>query len=335
MPEIRINPVSGNGVIIAGERAHRPFQNHADKSSLICPFCVGNEHQTPESVDCINYPQTEQWAVRSVPNRYAALNPVVDPWTITEFQVDRGTHTTPLYWQRESANGLHEVIIESPQHVTQCGQLDLEQWKRVIRFYAQRIRHAYSDPRWQYVQLFKNQGAQAGASMTHIHSQLMAMPLIPPVVRYELGQIIRHSHRSGKCVWCMLIQTELQMKARIVAETPYFIVFCPFASRFAGETWIIPRIHRPDMENESEAIFDQLAEIVSRLIPKMEAILPTPSFNIIYRNAPRIKGEIPGLYHWRVEIVPRINSIAGFEIGTGYFINVIQPEEFAEKLRKE
>lgn len=340
MPEIRFNPLSGRGVIIAAERARRPFQNKSESaaedrnSPRNCPFCKGNEEQTPAQTDSLFFPSSRDWAVRSVPNRYAALTPVSDPWIQNEFQIETGPKSSPLYWKRESASGLHEVIIESPQHVERCGDLDDAQWRRLIQFYVQRIQAAYSDDRWCYVQLFKNQGRSAGASMSHVHSQLMAMPIIPQLVSREVSQLEQYAGEYGECFWCTVLKTELEIGARIVKTTPNFAVLCPFISRFAGETWILPRVHLPSMENSPPEILDELAAIMAEILRKLESVLSEPAYNVIYRNAPRICGQIPGAFHWRVEITPRINSIAGFEIGTGYFINVISPEEFVSRLRE-
>lgn len=349
MPEIRINPVSGQGVIIAGERSKRPFNNvcTAASPSFSCPFCFGNEEETPRTLDQEEYPnQPGRWAVRSVQNRYAALTPTSNPWYETDFELnlggvpeeiglsdESGRQDLSLQWKREEGAGWHEVIIESPDHVTNCGILDVQQWQRLVLFYARRMSCAFNDPRWQYVQLFKNQGPQAGASMTHIHSQLLAMPLVPPFVMSEYRRLKKLRTRESPCVWCAVVNTELKMRTRIVAHTDHFIVLCPFASRFAGETWILPREHISRFDRTPESQLRELGSLMAKLLGRIEGILPTPSYNIVYRTAPRLDGEFPDTFHWRLEIVPRINGIAGFEIGTGLFINTIVPEDFAKRLR--
>ncbi len=349
MPEIRINPFSGQGVIIAGERSKRPFTNaNATVSpSFSCPFCFGNEDETPRTLDEEDYPdQPGRWAVRSVQNRYAALSPTSNPWYETDFELNLADLPSEsgldgalekqdfsLQWKREDGNGWHEVIIESPDHVTNCGILDARQWQRLVLFYARRMANAFSDERWKYVQLFKNQGAQAGASITHIHSQLLAMPLTPPFVMSEYRRLKRLNESGLPCVWCAVIKTELEMKIRIVTVTDHFIVLCPFASTFAGETWIIPREHLSRFDQTPEPQLRELGSLLAKLLGRIEGILPSPSYNIVYRTAPRIDGAFPDLFHWRLEITPRINGIAGFEIGTGLFINTIVPEDFVKRLR--
>lgn len=350
MPEFRINSFSSKGVIVAGERAKRPFSSSGNaQSTLVCPFCKGNEEQTPSPTDVVYYPGTTDWTLRCVPNRYPAVVPS-QPWAELEYQLFSGEDSCPYNWKRQSACGRHEVIIESPNHNKRCGLLGEEQWKRLARFYAGKVRSFYKDESCQYVQLFKNQGLVAGASLEHVHSQIIGLPMIPPVVQTEIASLKRYADQTGRLYWTDILNKELQLGKRIVETTKNFVVFCPFLSRFAGETWIMPREHCPDMENASDVVLDELGELLSRFLPRLENVLIafqsqtavsdesetiTPSYNIVYRSAPRIDGRIPELYCWRMEIIPRINSIAGFELGTGYFINVIPPEEFRNALLKK
>ena len=167
--------------------------------------------------------------------------------------------------------------------------------------------------------------------------------MVPPVVQNELAELERYASQTGRLFWTDILNKELQLGKRIVEMTENFVVFCPFLSRFAGETWIMPREHRPDMENAPDVVLDELGALLSRLLPRLENVLiafnnqsttmpnnesAAPSYNIVYRTAPRIGGRVPELFCWRMEIIPRINSIAGFELGTGCFINVIPPEDF-------
>ena len=349
MPEFRINSFSRKGVIVAGERAKRPFSSSCNaQTSEGCPFCKGNEEQTPSPTDVINYPGTTDWALRSVPNRYPAVLPCL-PWAELEYQLSSRTDSFSYNWTRQAACGRHEVIIESPRHDKRCGLLGEDQWKRLTRFYACKVRTFYKDESCQYVQLFKNQGLAAGASLEHIHSQIIGLPMVPPVVRNELAELDRYANQTGRLLWTDILKKELQLGKRIVETTKNFVVFCPFVSRFAGETWIMPREPRPDMENAPDVVLDELGALLSRLLPHLENVLiafnnqssskqseapVTPSYNIVYRTAPRIDGRIPELFCWRMEIIPRINSIAGFELGTGCFINVIPPEDFRDALLK-
>ena len=347
MPEFRINSFSRKCVIVAGERANRPFSSPGnDKTLHACPFCKGNEEQTPSPTDVVYYPGTTDWALRCVPNRYPAVVSS-KPWTELEFQLSAGADSNSCFWTRQAACGRHEVIIESPRHDKRCGLLGEDQWKRLTRLYANKVRSFYKDKSCQYVQLFKNQGIAAGASLEHVHSQIVGLPMIPPVVKNELAELERYANQTGRRFWTDILNKELQLGKRIVELTENFVVFCPFLSRFAGETWIMPREHRPDMENAPDVVLDELGALLSRLLPRLENVLikynnqsasmqndepVTPSYNIVFRSAPRIDGSIPELFCWRMEIIPRINSIAGFELGTGCFINVIPPEEFRDAL---
>lgn len=346
MPEFRINSFSCKGVIVAGERAKRPFSSPCNaQTSIICPFCKGNEEQTPSPTDIIYYPGTSQWALRCVPNRYPAVTPSAY-WAELEYQLSSETDSHSCNLTRQAACGRHEVIIESPEHDKRCGLLGEEQWKRMTHFYADKIRSFYNDESVRYVQLFKNQGIVAGASLEHVHSQILSLPMVPPIVQNEIDNLRRYANQTKRLYWTDVLNKELQSGKRIVELTKNFVVFCPFLSRFAGETWIMPREQRPDMENASNVLLDELGELLSRLTLRLENALIafnsqstpanceqlTPSYNIVYRNAPRINGKAPELYSWRIEIIPRINAIAGFELGTGYTINVIPPEDFRNML---
>lgn len=344
MPEFRIDPLSRKGVIIAGERAHRPFSNSCIAQPTECPFCKGNEEQTPSATDVVCYPGTNDWALRCVPNRYPAVSPCL-PWSELEFQLSAGANSF-YNMTRLAAGGRHEVIIESPRHDKRCGLLGEEQWKRLTRFYAFKVQSFYEDQSCQYVQLFKNQGISAGASLEHVHSQIIGLPMVPPAVQNELVNLERYANQTGRLFWTDILNKELQLGKRIVETTENFVVFCPFLSRFAGETWIMPRSARPDMENVPNAVLDNLGALLSRFLPRLESALIafnsqsapmnseqiTPSYNVVYRTAPRIGDRIPELFCWRIEIIPRINAIAGFELGTGYTINVLPPEEFRDLL---
>lgn len=346
MPEFRINSFSHKGVIVAGERAKRPFSlPYKGQTSIVCPFCKGNEEQTPSPTDIINYPGTTQWALRSVPNRYPAVTPS-SYWAEQEYQLSNQTDSFTCNFTRQAACGRHEVIIESPQHDKRCGLLGEEQWKRMTHFYASKIRSFYNDESVQYVQLFKNQGIVAGASLEHVHSQVISLPMVPPTVQNELANLERYANQTGRLYWTDVLNKELQSGKRIVETTDNFVIFSPFLSRFAGETWIMPREARPDMENVSKAVLDELGAALSRFLLRLENALNafhkqsapksseqiTPSYNIVYRTAPRINGKMPELFCWRIEIIPRINAIAGFELGTGYTINIIPPEDFRNLL---
>ena len=350
MPEIRINSYTGKSVIIASERANRPYSDGSNcvRKSSICPFCKGSEEQTPLPTDIVCYPGATDWALRSVPNRFPALVPS-ETWSQTEYELEFGANSPSICEFRQPANGRHEVIIESPNHDKRCGLLGDEQWNRLTHFYAYKVSLFYKDSKCKYVQLFKNQGRAAGASLEHVHSQIMGLPWIPPTVQNELSWLERYANQTGRCAWKDILKKELLLGKRIVEKTKNFVVLCPFISRFAGETWIMPRDNRPDMENSSAEVLDELASLISWLTHRLENVLlslkvngeclqqasgeePTPSFNIVYRTAPRIDGVIPEFYSWRMELIPRINAIAGFELGTGCFINVLPPEDFKNML---
>jgi UDPglucose--hexose-1-phosphate uridylyltransferase len=328
MSEFRKDPLSDHWVIIAPNRAERPEQFEVGtgmRSPGRCPFCRGHEEDTPEQTAAYSGSgkliAQGDWQVRVIPNKYPAVENVRD-----ELPAKRG------FFETRHGIGVHEVIIECPDHVTAFSRLDA--WQVALVFLAYRDRLAYwrGDPRLAYAQIFKNSGAAAGASLEHAHSQMIATPVVPTQLETELQRSADYFHRHGCCVFCDMLDRELAERTRVVAETERFVAFCPFASQFPYETWILPRQHSSHFEFTEDGKLVELASITRNVVRRMEDLLNDPGFNYLIHTAPFGSTHLRH-YHWHVEIFPRVSRTAGFEWGAGDYINMVTPERAAGMLR--
>ena len=328
MPELRKEPVSGRWVIVATERAARPtdFETNPQiiKSSF-CPFCEGNEDKTPPEIlayrDNGAMPNTGGWRVRVVPNKFPALQSEGE-----YFKCEDGIY------DKMNGIGAHEVIIESPRHIQSLTSLDNGNVEEVLLCYRDRLVDLKSDKRFVYGLLFKNVGFSAGASLEHTHSQLIVTPIVPPLVANEIANAKTFYQQRERCLFCDMIQQEIETDKRIVFSTDNFVVFAPYASRFPFEIWILPKKHESNFENLQGAEAKELAHVLKSVLAKLEATLDFPPYNFIIHSAPFNVTELE-YFHWHIEIIPRLTNIAGFEWGTGFYINPTPPEESAELLR--
>jgi UDPglucose--hexose-1-phosphate uridylyltransferase len=328
MSEFRQDPVTGRWVIIASGRASRPW--HIDivrdrPRAEICPFCAGNESMTPPEIWAERVANTEAnapgWRVRVVSNKYPALANS-DEWS---------SHKIGFY-QAMNGLGVHELIIESPDHVTNMAALSVEQFAHVLCAYRARLRALRTDRRWRYLLIYKNHGERAGATYEHIHSQLVALPFVPGEAHDEINGVRRHFEASGRCIYCDIIRNESESGGRLVLNSERFVALCPFAARFGYETWILPKNHAEIFEQGSDEDIAALAECLRSVIVKLNGIVDNPPFNFVIHTAPN-KEPAHQHYHWHVEILPQITRAAGFEWGTGVHMNSVAPEDAARSLR--
>jgi len=337
MPELRKDPVSGRWVIISTERAKRPedFQLPEEKkgSKDSCPFCEGHEDKTPPEVFCFRKSGTKAdspgWSVRVVPNKFPAL-------TREGALSRRGSGIYDLM----NGVGAHEVVIETPDHRKNMTDFSPKKMGQVISAYRGRIIDLKKDPRLKYILIFRNYGREAGTSLAHPHSQLVATPITPKRVKEELIGAKDYYLRKERCVFCDIIRQETESKERLIMGNKNFLAFAPFAARFPFESWIIPKRHSPDFETIKESEKDDLASILQATLKKISRALGNPPYNYILHTGPN-RLNIPGYwqtldfdYHWHIEIMPRVVRIAGFEWGSGFYINPMPPEEAAKFLRK-
>jgi UDPglucose--hexose-1-phosphate uridylyltransferase len=330
MPDLRKDPIVGRWVIIAKNRAKRPhelFDGVARrKPSEFCPFCEGSERHTTHEIAAYRQPGTHRdrpgWRVRVVPNKFPAL----------EIEGELNKRGEGMYDLMRGV-GAHEVIIESPNHLTSTTQLSTDQLRDVLWIYRDRLLDLQKDRRLVYGMIFKNVGAAAGASLEHTHSQLIVTPIVPINVAEEIEGSQAYYRYRGRCIFCDMLEQELAFEKRIVFDSPGFVAFCPFAARFPFETWIVPTSHASHYESLSRGESEELARVLRRVLGKIETALDRPAYNYIIHTAPFDTLAL-GHYHWHIEIIPRVTKLAGFEWGTGFYINPVPPEEAATFMRE-
>jgi UDPglucose--hexose-1-phosphate uridylyltransferase len=237
----------------------------------------------------------------------------------------------PDFYVTRPGKGIHEVIVEAPDHIIRFTGLDLDQASLVFRAYRDRLRSLSEDPRIAYAQIFKNSGAAAGASLEHAHSQLIATSVVPTQIQSELARARSYHRQHGQCAFCDMLLFELRAGVRVVAETDSFVAFCPYASQFPYETWVLPRRHRCSFEEAEDAEIRELAGVVRDVIGRIEFTLNDPAFNYLIHTSP-YRGGAADHYHWHMEISPRLTKTAGFEWGAGDYINTVSPEDAARVL---
>lgn len=329
MPELRKDPILGRWVIISTERGRRPSDfSHQERRSSggFCPLCEGNEDKTPPEVLAFRanggLPNTPGWSLRVVPNKFPALR--------IEGELNREGDGV---YDKMNGVGAHEVVIETPLHHETLTSLPLKAVEDVLRAYRARIVDLMGDRRFQYVMVFKNHGPAAGASLEHSHSQLIALPIVPKTVREELNGAKEYFEYKDRCVFCDIIAQELKQKKRIISENDRFISIAPFASTFPFEAWILPKGHHENFALMEPFHFGEAAQILQDTLQRMDRVLVDPPYNYIIHSAPFDGGD-GEYYHWHLEILPKLTRMAGFEWGTGFFINPTPPEEAAAYLRE-
>lgn len=327
MPELRQNRFNKEWVIIATERAKRPEELKVRRQqpplphySEKCPFCPGNENMAPPEVMHING-EGKDWQIRVVPNKFAAL-------------AREGEPTRKISRSRRTMNGvgIHDVIIEGRDHAATTALFSEEQVANLIRCYHARYLDVAKDPRVTHITIFKNHGTGAGTSLEHPHSQLIGTPVISHQVRDRMYEALRHYDEYGECIFCEALAEELHEGLRIVQCTEHFVALEPFASPTPFATHIYPRRHMASFGDIREEEVADLAKVLRTVCAKLYFGLQNPDFNYTIRSAP---AENRGVmyYHWYLSVIPRLTQVAGFELGSGMFINTVLPEAAAEFLR--
>ncbi len=332
MSELRQDPTTKEWVVIAPERAKRPTQQpgkrHAgewpdwDES---CPFCPRNEDRTPDEVFRIPVSaERSDWEVRVVPNLFAALTPDGDT-----ARYENG----PLF-RKMGGFGIHEVIIEGPSHNTPIALMPCPHIEKVLIAYQERYNAIKKNNQVRFVHLFKNHGWAAGTSLIHPHSQLVATPIMAPYYRRKFDVAHEYYADMGRCLYCDLICWELDRgKDRIVADTKEFLVVHPYASHIPYETWILPKKHCSSFGLFPSTNFTELARVLKDILFCLYEKLDNPAFNLMIDSTGTEDEEDP-YYHWHIRILPRLSTIAGFEMGSGIYISTALPEETASITRE-
>lgn len=290
-----------------------------------CPFCAGNESLTPPEVLAYRpdggAADSSGWDVRVVPNKFPALERGGEPG-----------HEVHGLFERMNGIGAHEVVVDTPDHETAFASLSNEQIGRVLWAARERVLALRADPAMEYVIVFKNHGAQAGATREHAHSQIMALPIVPDFVREEVGGAVEHFAATNRCVFCEMLREEREDTRRVIVENETVVAIAPYASRYAFETWIVPKRHGSAFEDAPQPVHDGMAAGIRSVLGRMNRALGSPPYNLIVHSAP-FHEDVAHAFHWHVEVVPRLSRTAGFEWGTGFYINPTPPEDAAARLR--
>lgn len=319
MNDFREDPLTGRRVLLAEHRAGRPNEFRGEPSTVpewastprpACVFCPGNESQTPGDL-ALREDGVGRWQVRVVPNKFPAVG-------------------------LAGAPGVHEVIIESRRHDRSTAQLSQAELAGVLEMYAQRLASAAENhPELPYRLIFKNVGHSAGASLEHLHSQVIALPEVPPLAELERTRIAAYQRQHDRCGWCDRIAAERAAAVRIVADAGDWVAFCPVASRQPYETWILPTEHHAAFESllTAPGAADRFAGMLLPLLEAIEAEIGPAGYNVIVQTSGGPNDQADERGHWRIEIVPRVASLAGMELATGLYFNVLSPERAARTLR--
>jgi UDPglucose--hexose-1-phosphate uridylyltransferase len=336
MSDLRRDPVMGRWVIIAPERAMRP-DTLAHHTPMVqpapCVFCGGEEARDPTEIFAIRSngagPNTPGWQVRVLPNKYPVLR-------IEGKLVREGVGMFDMM----SGVGAHEVIVETPEHDLDLEDLPTTHICAVLRTYRARMKDLGGDDRFKYVLIFKNRGYEAGATLSHAHSQLIATPVTPKRVKEELVGAKRYYDYKRRCVFCDLLKQETVLtRERLIWENEGFVALSPFAARTPYEMWLIPKQHSCDFVDITTDQCSSLAEALKTVLRKLSLGLNDAPYNYLIHTAPFRRPRagywdtIAQDYHWHLEIIPRLTRFAGFEEGSGFFINPVSPEDAAEFLR--
>ncbi len=334
--ELRRDYILDRWVVIAPQRRKRPSDFLEAKGSVVertvCPFCSGNEQLTPPAKlvylrDGEDVRKTvedgesrhKNWIIRCIPNLYPAFSTPDDQKPELEFK------STDLQ-KSMKALGFHEVLIESPLHDEHPSTARKFQLKLVINAIKDRFHYLSSRGYVKYVSVFRNHGVNAGASLSHPHSQIVAMPILPKIIDEEAKASRNYHEAEGKCIFCSIIEEEAKSK-RFIWENESFMVFAPWAALNPFEFWIFPKRHQSSILETTDIEVENLAETLRVSLGGLKSLLNDPPYNLGFHML------LENHYHWHVEVYPRLTIWAGLEKSAGMFINTVPPEDAAESLK--
>lgn len=326
--EWRKDPITGVWVIVAPQRSGRPydFDSLSGRSqNYPCVFCKGMEQYTPDEVFRVEG-DDGQWLVRVFPNKFPAL--LLEEKIFWEKE--------GLFYEKMGGFGVHEVIVETPEHYLSFAEFSLDHMREVVYTYRERMRFWEKEQCLKYCLIFKNQGMQAGASMFHPHSQLIVTPIVPKRVEEEILRARDFYRSEHRCMFCALMEEEERGGTRLVFKNEHFLVLVPYAARFSYEVWILPTQHSAYFTEFAE--LNSFAEALKLSLQALTKALGEPIFNFVLHGAPYRRGpedeDHRYCYHWHLEVIPFPVRMAGFEWGTGFYINSVAPEKAAATLRR-
>jgi UDPglucose--hexose-1-phosphate uridylyltransferase len=234
---------------------------------------------------------------------------------------------------RADGLGAHEVIVESPLHDATWARMDDAALSRILVAWRERIADLGRDRRMRAVVVFKNHGVQAGARLAHPHSQLVAMPVVPPALEEELTGAARYHADHGSCAYCDLVARDLDEGVRLIQQSPGAVALAPFAARTPFQVWVLPKSHAAHFAQASDDLLREVASLLRTLLERVEAYLEGPAYNVVLHTAP-YGHAADASFHWHLEIVPRVFRVTGLDLGAGLSINPVTPEEAARVLRR-
>ncbi|EOD01537.1 galactose-1-phosphate uridylyltransferase [Caldisalinibacter kiritimatiensis] len=327
MPELRKDPVTGKHVIIAIERGKRPSDLKETNEEIkpksyveTCPFCVGNEEKTPPEIDRIE--NENEWVTRVVPNKFPALS----------MESECEDSNQRLFWKKNGV-GYHEVIIETRDHSKSLFNMEVNDFVNILKTYKKRYNELINKDEIKYVSIFKNYKKKAGASLEHSHSQAIALPLVPNLVKEELEASKKYFEKYKRCIFCDIINEEIKDDKRIVINDDHFVVLAPFASIYNYELMIIPKAHQHSFKDITENELKMLAESMKEVFNRLNKVIGDFPFNMYIHTLPKGMEKYKKSYHWHIEISPRLSNHAGLELGSGIYINTVAPEDAVKNLR--
>ena len=329
MSELRRDPVDGRWVIIAPDQRRRPVDFHTAPYPVaegLCPFCPGHENLTPPEIlarrEAGSRANGPGWRVRVISNKFPVLR--------VEDELRREGQG---YYDKMSGTGAHEVILESPRHEDRHATMSPAQLEEVFWVWRERMLDLRQDHRIQYVLVFKNYGTAAGANLQHPHSQLIALPILPKTLIEETEGAKEYFRHHERCIFCDIVDQEVEEESRLISANEDFIAIVPWAPIYPFEIWILPRRHQPRFEEPSEGLYSRFAQILVEVTGRLERALSRPHYNAVLHTSP-FTDEDNDYYHWHLELMPRLTRRAGFEVGSGFYVNPIAPEDAAEFLRQ-
>ena len=345
MNEMRYDWLGDRWVIFAPNRLLRPdnYQalthrrsvqvNPATSDQQRCPFCLGSEDQTPSATLTLQTANENpnHWSVRVVPNKFPAID-APEEFCFNPEQSYPSASNDALFMRKQTRGG-HEVIIEAPFHVQSITQLPNDHAALIFEAYQQRLTYWRSVHSMRYAVVFKNNGADAGASLVHAHSQLICTDFLPSDVLKTQKRTLEYLKTHGRCYVCDILREELLVGHRIVSETESFVALCPFASRLPYSVSILPKQHQSAFEECSLNQLQELASLVQQTLLAIELQHPDAAYNYVLQTAP-LDAHDPAAFHWRLKILPRLIKVAGFEWSSDCYINTVLPEKAAKDLAR-
>jgi UDPglucose--hexose-1-phosphate uridylyltransferase len=328
-PVQRFDVTLGDWVAYPVQRGERPTAYPAPMSlrptqpfDANCPFCRGRESESPGLIDAELDPQSKEWLVRVVTNKYPALVP----------SAPGERNGSGSFFTETGGRGVHEVVVESPDHSRPMAAQTPEHVLRILTVLRRRAVALASDPTLEIVQIFKNHGQRAGSSLPHPHFQIIGASVVPRQIRTKISMAAEHYHKRGRSLYEDMRNAELDDASRIILHNSEFVAFAPFASRTPYEVWILPKTNAPTYAQTEAEVLPALAEVLHSVLRRTHAALGDPPYNLTFAGAPRRHADEPD-FVWHIQLMPRVSALAGFELATGMAINPILPETAAEKLR--